>query len=271
MFRKLLLTAAVAVAAALVAPATSKADFILNLSETGFTSVSIDFTSLSAGTYIIDGLTIVWTPSVKGGSATVNGTFGDYSLSINGDSFSRTKVITIENETATVTSNKDGANPLSLSLGQSFSGVIPNVGITVFNSLASTQLTSTSVLDGISSVTGTNPNVTTPVATVAGSLLGLGSSDTTQATTTTLLTTIGVSNTITINGLNTPTTSQISGDQATDEYSLTTTVISTNNNIPFLTQTPAPSGLIVAATMVPFFGLLRRRLRGMAKETPVSA
>jgi len=257
MFRKFLLTAAVAVAAGLIAPSAARAQFALSLSN----GVAADANQITFGV----------APTITGtGNASITG----YSYTNVGGV--QIVQMTIAYEGYTITSqfaetNTPGSQPGSI-LGMSNTTIL-NGNATKGNLTIST------------SATGYNLPVPQAAlnATFSGAYFVPGTA------TATATATYSASNTLFGTGITvtSPTGTSISGSgtqllgQASNTYSLTDTIslkgIGTGLFNEFnggnvgadVVPTPAPAGLILAATMVPFFGLLRRRLRQMA--TPVVA
>jgi hypothetical protein len=251
MFRKFFLTAAVAVLGGLIAPSAAKAQFVLTLSAAGTSTVTIDFAN-----YTVNQL------------ETVSGV--GYNIEF------------IVNSANSVSILYPQSTYAGYGLGSTLTTTSPNVGLsaesqadfTVTDSSATSALTI-----GLSSggFNVSNPNVTL-WDTLSGSGMNggalsnayttVGSSSVVNAQTNS----IGISGNTTVSsnfvtGILTAPTSTTLADYVTiaatptgsDTFSFTSNIVAS----------PAPSGLIIAATMIPFFGVLRRRLRGMAKETPV--
>jgi len=336
MFRRFLLTAAVAVAVALVAPATSRADVVVTLT-VGADTVTIDANSSGfititdanlgnispitfqggtnatesnlpfqgslnngngATTYISwvnDNNTSDFVTGTVGGiiqSLTITGlTFDGYTFDVNtissnapGTPSSATLNLVINtlqvapsayssSNTSGFQSNVNGPS-LFVSAAQgngAIMGVVPNGGTTsndsYMNPLGNVYMTNfgqfstnTSLPNGVTMTTGGSyvNGTTVPIS----SAISLSSSNPGGSTynggniTAPFSSTTGfeVTSSITLNGI-TAGSSFGSGDtEGTDSLESQITI----------RPTPAPTSLILAATMVPFFGLLRRKLRKLA-------
>jgi hypothetical protein len=235
-----MMTAAVAVAVGLIGAPAAKADFTLSLSSTGSATQNIDFTSAPSGT--AGGLS--WSVNIFG-QEVVSGTYAGFVLSIalSTTSPSTSPVgqvtqgdITVDSGTATaplvigVSSSGFNAIGTPTYISESISATSMFGGAL---SAATTTAAGATSGSGTTNAIGTSVDAFIPSNTVAANLVGL----------------ITVSDTITVaNG----------GSAPGDTFTFTSDI----------TAAPAPSGLILAATMVPFFGLIRRRLR---RETPVVA
>ena len=227
MIRKFLLTAALAVTAALAAPSASQAAFTLTFQVGANTLVVTDNgvgdSNPLAGKIDVNPLTPAffgYDLSEYGARTSSPGTLGDeYVLSQRGQ----------------ITKTDNSAAPLKVTV---FSDgfVQTGFGLTVANRLANTLLQGTGVTTtGQTTVT---PGGVSPLATVSTN----GGSDNTFFNTTTVGT-FSMSNEFNISGLN-------KGKSYVG--SLTTAAF---------VPTPAPAGLILAALGLPAFGLLRRKFR----------
>jgi len=238
MFRKLLLTAAVAVAVGVISPSAAKADFTLTLTS-GSSTASFDFTtSVYSSGFIVN--------NTGAGFATVSllpsTSFAGYtslSFSVNTSAPVDSPSGLLSQNTFSITSTSASASLVVAVTSTGPAGFNPsNVPVTLNDSISSTTLSGGALSAATSTATGeTSGSLTTspigmstigflPSGNVTGSLAGI----------------IDVTNTITI------------GDApGTDNFTFSTNLVSA----------PAPSGLILAATVVPFFGLLRRRMRQM--------
>jgi len=246
MFRNYALTVAVAILGGVLAPSAAKADFTLTIDST-----TIDFTSLyttyqSNGTAVgtIDGLFFVINQNGTN-VATLTGTIDGFSITFSASTTAPDgNPGQVTNESINVKSNgaASGANISFTLTSTGFYGIPPDTGVIVTNTLVSSSFEgTTSAITGSTSVTpatGSDPTLAT---------LTSASSSSTSSEMTLTGTPYTISNTATIYGLGGDPGSDI------DQFSLTSTV----------QMAPAPSGLILAATMVPFFGLLSRRLRQM--------
>jgi hypothetical protein len=261
MFRKFLLTAAVAVVVALVAPAVSQADFILEIT-VGSSFAKIDFNNsandVNAGAFTVQTGAQPGTYTV---STLTGQNFGGYQINSTTafNSFTGLQAI-VENSTSTVANVTGTANSLTLTLIQTFVPVIDNAGISVTNTLSANSVYD-GTITGQTSLTGATISGP-PIATVSapGGFDQTSASGAISGSATSLI----VDNQVVINDL---TQGLLTGSN-NDIFQLKSKIEGTAG--PFI-QTPAPAGLILAATMVPFFGLLRRRLSRMAKETTVVA
>jgi hypothetical protein len=249
MFRNLSVTVAVAVLGGVFAPSAAKADFTLTIDST-----TIDFTALytanqSNGTAVglVDGLVYVIN---QGGTnvATLTGTIDGFSITFSASTTSPDgNPGQVTNESINVSSNgaAAGANISFILTSTGFLGIPPDTGVIVTNTLVSSSFEgTTSAITGSTDVTpatGSDPTL----ATLTGASSASSSSDMTLTGTP-----YTISNTATIYGLGGDASNDI------DQFSLTSTV----------EMAPAPSGLILVATMVPFFGLLSRRLRQIKPE-----
>jgi hypothetical protein len=235
MFRKFLLTAAVAVAAGLIAPSAARADFTVQLSSGLTAPVSIDFTTTPNGS--AGGLS--WSFNNITQQETVSGSYAGYGISLGISTNAPTTPALVTQSDLTIVNS--GAAKASLVVTVSSSPFIfGTTTVLAVDSIAASSLTGGSLSSATTTVSGgSGSGTTSPIGLT--SPLPLGGS----AASGTIAVAIGaspatVSDTITI------------GDATgRDSFSFTSDV----------TATPAPSGLILAATIVPFFGLLRRRLR----------
>jgi hypothetical protein len=233
MFRKFLLTAVVAVAAGLIAPSAARADFTLGLSSGVAAPVSIDFTTNPSGNIGGPG-GITWGVNFLG-QETVNGSYAGYGLGLTVSTNAPSTPALVTQADGTIVNSGGAAAPLVITVSSSpFTFTTPTV-------LANAVLSATAMTGGaLSSASTTVSGGSGSGTTAAIGLTGVG-----FIQSPTLAVAIGaspatVSQTVTV------------GDKVgTDTFTLTSNVMAT----------PAPSGLILAATIVPFFGLLRRRLR----------
>jgi len=265
MFRKLFLTAVFAVTVAMVVPTTTKADFILTLTSTqnATTTVGVIDFSDQAKNKNVSGLTI--TPD-GGGAWTVSGKFGGYTVQANSNSFDfGGGTAQVNDSTLQIINNSNSVSgknksTLDLNLVQTFTPTIPNVAVTAFQSLSGDHVGTGngSNVKGTTTFTGLSITTLTPATETMTSPGGPGQGPTSSATVN--ATSVSITNDVLISGL---------GIGQYDNFQFLSEIDSVNT--PFIQTTPAPAGLILAATMVPFFGLLRRRLSRMAPESPVSA
>jgi len=273
MFRKFLLTAVVAVTAALVAPATSQAQFVVtisdgaNLATADYITVTVTATTAkitSAGGNLV-GLLGTDLDGAKVTGANFSTGAGGLFLSPGNDGatiYGSTSKITFEGATFNIVGG--GSNYT----GTAVVGEI-DISLTNLNQNTTTKTLIASVMEtGFLAPTTPFATLQTTVDTLQPQTLpttvtGSGSYDNGVAT---------VSATIPSGQTGTSATSG-SFPLATP-YSLSAAVslvgtiktgpsgVLTNTGAETdLIASPAPSGLILAATMVPFFGLLRRRLR----------
>lgn len=258
MFRKFLLTAAAAVAVAVLAPATSQAQFTVTLSAYDATTNSVDtatFTvtgnsvsvSSNNGTLNTGYLDVASTTSLIIGGLSFDG----YSVSLTGTSsnFPGSSTEATLNITAFAITNNTGstASPFTVSISESnFSQ--PSSGSAFLASqtaVTNLQAGSQTSVTGSTSYTSSAP---TPVAaSTPGETLNYSNYDQNPYV---------YSNSFTING-----TYTLADNLSIASLAATQTVQITEAGE--LLATPAPSALILAATIVPFFGLLRRRVREM--------
>lgn len=277
MFRKFLLTAVVAVAAAMVAPATSRADFTLTLSD-GTNSIVIDVSATAATVTSVTGnLVGVVAVSTDLEATTVNtALFKSTAGSLVSDGTNNAtignavKPITFEGATFNVTggsSNFGGTTTLG-TINVNVNDLVSNTTSgTLKVTLTESGFTLPSPATGyLTGSTNMNPATGSQGNTLSSS--GLASYG--PGTTTTQTIASSGNGPVTSTGTFLTAIPYQLGAQVTisgTAGSELTTVGETTD----LVTSPAPSGLIVAATMVPFFGLLRRRLRGMATAAPVVA
>jgi hypothetical protein len=263
MFRRFFLTAMVAVAAALAAPAVSRADFTLSLA-VGSTTGLIDFTNPGSSSGSISGLTVT---NLGGDQWTVSGSFAGYFLKINTDDFTASPTLAeVENDTSRVYNTSGGAlGDLTMTLSQTYTPTISGVAVTAKDNVTVDQVvgTSTAFVSGTTNMIGTQATTAGTVTVNASDVNGSGHP---FVNTTTNATSLTLSSVIVIDGL---TSSPSPVGTNYDQFTIISSV--TSNGSPFIVTTPAPAGLILAATMVPFFGLLRKRLRKMGAETTVVA
>jgi hypothetical protein len=272
MFRKFLLTAAVAVAATLIAPAVSRANMqVFDLTLTaGSETVTLDLTNSHGDTLIyvqstnVAGIAtgVALSTTSNGGLYLLTASQGGYqftngstnaqvdNLIFDGLEFSATTAHTNQPGLSTVgdvdltnSSVSGNTSGQTVSIAISENGFTsPGAGSPVFINSALTTIGTTGSTTGSSS----DSDSATPVSeTIAAGAAG---------SSTNISTLFASTGNYTITGLVT-TTGNFSG------IDLDSSVV----------LSPAPSGLILAATIVPFFGLLRRRLRSIATETTVVA
>jgi len=246
MFRKLLLTAAVAVAVGVLSPSAAKADFTLTLSSTGTASVTLDFTT-SPGTpsspITVGGLTYFLNVA---GQEVVSGTYAGYTLSMSISTSSPVDVPSGQVTQGTLTVASAAATAA--------------LGIAINSSGFNSSATPVTAYDSISATAMNGGALSAATTTVTGATSG---SETTSP--------IGMSTTGFVQSGNV-TTSLVGAINVSDTITVGDTVSTLGDTFTFtsdLYTAPVPSGLILAATVVPFFGLLRRRLNSM--KAPVVA
>jgi hypothetical protein len=239
---KFLTAALVAAVAALAGPSTSQAAFTITFQTTGATDITLTdqvFGPVGAGDQ----------------SATVNriasGTFafGQYEIEVTATSNAPGGTIPGVGEGGYLTQNTfavralvAGAASLTIIVSDD-RYTIPGAGqASVTNSISSTFLSSGSVSATTTVSPTTGGSFTTAAATLTGPFSTQKGADTFGLTTITS-TPFTITNTLIISGL-------LSGPNTGANITTTSTVTA-----------PAPAGLILAATALPFAGLLRRRLR----------
>lgn len=246
MFRKMLLTAAVAVAVGVLSPSAAKADFELTLSS-GATSYTIDFSSATSGFGTGAGAGLSW--SLSGTTEVVSGTFAGYSL------------LTQTNKTN--------------SPGNTVSGTLSLGNVSVTNNTGNGSLTFTLTATGYSA-----PNPQT-LLQASDSATSSGSGNSATVTGTAYYSSTGgtgdesgpnvpLSSFSVNNGASGSSNGMIglgsvpsSSYSITDVFSLTNIVgeVDSAGMAADVYGAPAPGGLLLAATVVPFIGVLRRRMR----------
>jgi hypothetical protein len=228
MFRRFMMAAIVAGIATLAGPSTSRADFTITFQQTGFldaivttSSNNISLVDYAFGTYEID----VNAFSNSPGGAIPGSTVGGL----------------LTQNTFSVTTTATGASALTIIISDDrFTTPGPGVAV-VTNSISSTFMTTgtASATTEVSPTTG--GSFTTGPASVSGPLVGFDGDETGGITTITG-SPYTITNSLVLSGLTT------AGNRAN---------ITTTSSV----VVPAPAGLILAATALPFAGLLRRRLR----------
>ena len=152
-------------------------------------------------------------------------------------------------QNALITANSATAGPLTImTSSDGFISSSPNpLTLQVFNALAESNFdrgvaTATTTVTPLGGADGT-----TPVATVFGGDIPASAETTTRVVVSS--NPFAISNTLTITGL-----TRLTGDPQGPQFNgtLTSTAFS-------VAAVPAPAGLILAATALPLFGLLRRR------------
>jgi len=273
MFRRLLLTPTAAVVIALVAPGTSRADFDVTL-------------QVATGTNTYDTATFDVSAS---GQVTVSGNYNPNNLHYNPGTFSVSPGSGNTTNLVIVGLSLDGYSIVATSAASNQPGTLTQASLDTSGFGVTNTNVNQKAFGGQNSVTLTisdgpyqNPlGPTTMVSNLTGSI-GQGNSGIVLSGGATYKDSNGnvvgsatpASYTLTSNSPGTNGYSNVinSTNGFTLTNSITVSGLTTGelNNIALSTtlSTPAPSGLILAATMVPFFGLLRRRLRGMV--TPIS-
>jgi len=236
------MAAFVAAIAALAGPSTSRAAYTVTFKQTGYSDVTITdevFGPVGSG------------DQTAGANAIGTGTFvfGNYSVSVNSSTNSPGGIYPgsggavggfLTQNSFVVTALALGVSPLTIIVSAD-GFVIPGISqAQVSNSISSTALDGNAAATTTVSPT-TGGSFTTGPATLTGPFSGFHGMDTFGLTTIT-----GTPYTIT----NTLVISNMGSVGNTANITTTSTVTA-----------PAPAGLILAATGVPFFGLLRRRLR----------
>jgi len=252
MFRGFFLTAAAAVSLSLVVTATSQAQFTLYLQDgTDQATVTI------AGSTVTESVT-GGTPTFSYGFAGATSTFlavqglqfDSYNISgtiASSDWSGNASFAQLNIQSLTITNSGPSSSTLSLGIGEG--GFLAPVGKTYLQS----EVVGTFSQGTGATITGSTAyNYPTGVAT----------------------------STQTINSGFADKTNTSSGFTASSNFSLTDTItvtgITGTQNVGVtlygeIYAAPAPPGLILAATMVPFIGLFRRRLKLMAMQTQAAA
>jgi len=246
MFRKLFLTAAVAVAVGVLSPSAARADFILKLSD-GTNTSTVDLTT---------GTTLT-------GTATASGLFGAHLavFTVTFDNYSITSQVASNNlpgsatdgklsvSNTLVTNNNATTGNLTISVTASgYSGPTPQASLNgVYSGSYIVGADSGSKVQEAAyyGASGTDFDTSGPVV------------QSTNAFTNSGVGTVGLGN-ATNNPYSLTDVITLTGIAAGGNNSLNTAGMSAD-----VMNAPAPSGLILAATVVPFFGLLRRRMRQM--------
>jgi hypothetical protein len=251
--KRFLFLAIAAVAAAVAAPATSRADFTITLSYGSVVMPAIDLTSIAtfasnSGTYLGVSYSYNITNIDPGNTDAyqINAVIGSYHFVGNIDTYSSAP-ITVQDTSAIVYTTAVTSNALSVALSYTPFTITAPSALSVQDDLTSSNFTAGGTIAGstaVSPFSATDPGVSiNSTVESKASFVGTASSSP-----------ISVTNTVTFSGLS--ATTGLSGvTPGYDEYSFTSALTS---------ATPAPSGLIIAATMIPFFGLIRRRLQSMA-------
>jgi len=247
--RKLLLAAAIAAMAAVVAPATASASFSVTLSS-GVSNVTytdnVDPQDINANVNAIQ---------FGDGDAGTFLSFAGYRIQVKTNVFNRDPVIgpQLRTDTNFVVQNIFGANPLTITINAV--GILNLPGTTPPDE---ELLTTGATVNGFAGI---------PIGPTTGGKIEVSSTaDPLSATTPT----------ITLKDWADPAPANSGNAYAaylrTDvNYNLSQKIVTTlaaGESVDFKVTTtvavPAPPGLILAATALPFFGILRRRLRGAA-------
>jgi hypothetical protein len=246
MFRWRFLTAAVAAAVvALASPTTGRAAFTITLSATGYEDIVIT-DGVASGS---NGDTASETGSIQWNNGSVFG--GYYKINVTADQIAGDLPLygyagQIQTITTTVEKLKDGSAPV----------LTIKVHDTAFD-LAGTKYFLQNELTG--TVTSASGSVAAKSfiesdETALAYVNKTQSSDTTDKSVDVTANPFSLGNVMTISSL---------GDKGTASVTLTTTAVAD----PGVNPVPAPTGLIMAVTAVPFFGLIRRRLRQTTAPT----
>jgi len=257
------MAAFVAAIAALAGPATSQAAFTISASDGLGNSATIADNNIgnsSAGSVsgvsdtnaALNGIT---TPQILQTPGPVAGEFrvGAFQIGLDVTTNSNITQSGFTTHTHTFVRNTDSvARTLTLTTSNVF--ILPlNVNMTLLQSLAINNFLDSNgnslfgaTSDSVSSVATANPNLTT-TPTLSFNSNGSGTTAPTSFTRTNLFFTVTQEFTITLQA----------GEGVDFQVSAFVNSIPCDN----LLITPAPAGLILAATGLPFLGLLRRRLR----------
>jgi hypothetical protein len=267
---RFLLTAVLAVAGGVLAPATSRAAFLLKITASGSISpFQLDLTGADTGFPVgITGGGSYTLGTDPFNNRTVSGTFGNYTFQLtatnnvpgtspNGPGTLVLTSVTINHNTSTT------ADAISISL----------TGTGYTNPTSPLRAFSTAFGEAPPSgggVAGNGTDVFTSIYDPNNNAFGVPGSTSNGSTTSLSWTT-------------TPTANQQSNNQSTNligafTYSLTNTISITNagsgriltegtatSNVANAVAAPAPSGLILAAGALPFVGVLRRKFRAAPK------
>lgn len=229
MIRRFILTAMVAVAAALTAPTVSEAAFTLTVSDGSIPAATFSSSNAIGSASGFDSTFTVAGQTTYLKSFSFDGYFVSFRGTTNNPGGS---IGMLTDSSFTVTGAGTGASPLVLDAASTgFTGPGPLPSGILTNMLSASLLTAGSL-----SATST----ITPGGTTAAAVLATASTKTTAAVVP-IASPYDLSNQVTITGL--------TAGQSTS-FTLTSTVAA-----------PAPAGLVMAVTALPFVGFLRRRLK----------
>ena len=261
MFHRLLLAAVVA---GLVAPSAAKADFTLSLASGGETAT---VNLLTGAVKYAGGANGLFDPVIVfPGSGIVDATLNGYTItavfaqtnapgSQTGAILNLTGVNVIRNSSTAANgtlsieltaTNYTSPTPQA-TLSTTYSAAFAN-NVVFVNAAIKTQLptvTESSYYDNTNTAFGMGGQGTSVASTSPGSGIALVTHSTGLPSTSGMF---SMTDVLSLSGMGTGFSNEL-----------------TSGSISATVYAPAPTGLILAVTMVPFFGLLRRRLRGMAK------
>jgi hypothetical protein len=233
------LAAIIAAIALFVAPATSKADFTVTITNTETGSIAASFDISSNNGIISEQTTSAFSSDyLVGITATSNSPGGAVGEVANDVLSFQTTSTSVAPATFTITTTADGfsspASPVAVTTNLTINSNLEGASITGVSQINSTNVAGTSItsVSTPSFYTATNPDLTTSSPYAVGNVLTLV--------------------------------------MAGGSFGLDTTIAQVTINTQVVAATPAPPGLVMLAGALPFAGLLRlRRLRKSELATAV--